>query len=112
MRRNQQPVPQQPGITITDTSMSSRELITLAVASSTLIISIGVAVAVWKVAAGIQWGLIILSTGSAAQMILVGIGIMRRETLTGQARLAQAKGQAIATIRAARPALDSRHEIR
>lgn len=96
--RMKQPVTQQlgPGITVTDTGMNSRELITLAVASSTLIVSIGVAVAVWKIATGIQWALIILSAGSAVQMVLVGVGIMCRQALAGRAMLIDAKGRASA----------------
>jgi len=69
----------------------------LALSSGTLVLCIALAVAIWKVATGIQWALVILASGSAVQMACVGAGIYRRHTLAGLAQLEDARGRARAS---------------
>jgi len=87
---------QPPGVVIEDDGLNSRELVVIAVASSTLIVSVAVAIAVWKISTGIMWSLIILSVGSAGQMLFVGAGIYQRHRLMGKAAVLEAKGRATA----------------
>lgn len=84
-------------ITIDD-SISSRELALLGTASGTLVVSVAVAVAVWKISTGVMWALIILSIGSAVEMVCIGIGIYHRHRLAGQAQLVEAEGRAKAGV--------------
>jgi hypothetical protein len=93
---NRHPVPQ-PGTVIVDEGMSKRELALLATASSTLVISVAISIAVWRISTGLMWALIIMSIGSAGQMLLVGAGIYQKHRLSGQALVIEAEGRAKAS---------------
>ena len=102
-------------VTIEDDGLSVRGFAMLALSAGTLIVCVALAVAVWKVATGIQWALIIIAGGSAAQMALTGLGVYRRQELAGRAQLESAKGNADAerargqaALLAARKALPGR----
>jgi len=81
-------------VVIEDDGLNSREMVVLAVAASTLVVSIAVAIAIWRIATGIMWAMIVLSVGSASQMVLIGAGIYQRHRLTGRALLTDAQGRA------------------
>lgn len=83
-----------PAITITDPGLSGREVIVLAVAASTVITAIGIAVAVWKISEGLMWAMIILAACNGAQTILTGIGVMLRYRDAGRAQVITAQGRA------------------
>jgi len=93
MKRNTGPAPL-PGVTIEDDGLSVRGFAMLALSAGTLILSIAIAVAIWRISAGIKWALILLASGSAAEMAFVGLGIYRRHELAGRAQLVEAQGRA------------------
>lgn len=105
MRHTPQPGPAYAGITIQDDGLGKRELALLITASSTLIVSVAIAVAIWRLSIGLMWGMIILSVGCAGQMLLVGAGIYIRHRLTGEALVIEARGKAQAMIYQARERL-------
>lgn len=105
-RRGQRGAPQ-PGTIIVDEGMSKRELALLATASSTLVISVAIAIAVWRISTGLMWAFMILSVGSAIQAILIGAGIYAQKHLAGQAMVIDAQGRADAAKIQAHTALTS-----
>lgn len=90
-----------PAIQIED-GLSARELTLIVAASSTLIVSVAVAVAIWQISAGIMWALIILAVGSAGQMLFVGAGVYQRHRQMGEALVIEAEGRAEAAMTHAR----------
>lgn len=90
---------QTPSITIQDNALTSKELIYLTTAASTLMITISVSIALWKVAQGVMWAIIILAIGSAGQMVLTGLGIYHLYHARGQALIIEAKASLTAARR-------------
>jgi len=95
-----------------DEGLNGRELSLLVTAGSTVILTIAVSIAVWRISTGIMWALIVLSVGSATQTILVGVGLFLRLRAEGQARVIEARGQAAAAALQARAALAAQKALR
>ncbi len=85
-------------VTVEERGLSLRGLTILALGSSTVVLSVAAAVAVWKIATGIQWAIIILAVGYAVQMALLGMGMYHRHRKTGEAMLEEARGRARAQV--------------
>lgn len=95
-----------------DEGLNGRELSLLVTAGSTLVITIAVSIAVWRISTGIMWALIILSVGSAGQTVLVGLGLFLRLRDQGRALVIEARGQATAAALQARAALAAQKALR
>lgn len=93
---------QQGGISIEDRGLSSNGLLLIAISSSTIVVSIAIAIAIARISTGLMWAAIIVAIGQAGHLLLVGVGRMAREILTGRANLALAEGEAKARLIAAR----------
>jgi len=99
--RNQDRTPPPGTVVVEDDTLTPRQFIMLILSAGALVVSVGVAIAVWKVATGIKWALVILAVGSAGQMLFMGAGVFWRQVLGGRAQLVQAQGMAdAARIRA------------
>ena len=81
------------GVVIQDDGPSGRELLYLATVGSTLVISVSLAVAIWRVATGIMWAVVIMSVGVAIQTVFIGAGIYCRYVAAGQAEIIRAQGE-------------------
>jgi hypothetical protein len=96
---------QMPSVTIEEKGPSTRTIMTIAVASATVVLSIAVGVAVWRIASGIQWAVIILAAGYAGEMLFIGWGICRHYCALGQAARIEAEGKREALITEAKAEL-------
>jgi len=89
---------QPPSIQISESGLGKNEMVMMAISVATIVLSI----AIWKVATGIKWALIILAGGQSAYWTLVGIGRLVRMRFEGRTLLERAKGRNLAEITAAR----------